>query len=263
MATSPARGACLCTRQRKSCCRSSTLGTPKLVTATPRGLNAPERCLTVPSFPAASRPCSTIRTQCVRAPHIRSCSSNSSSLSPARRSFAFALVAEAGGSAAMSSRRTFPGPSNRWSFIGLLGRRPALLEREVAFLVLLARATGAGVVAADARTRPDDGRGLVLHHGATLPTRRRGRFAVGLDGRLRAPLRQRRQRGGGRAALHRLRGCRLLLHRLHPHHHGDGAAGDAALHDLEEVEAFLLVLDLRVLLAVPAQVDALAQMVHL
>src|SRR3954468_23768817 len=170
MPTSPARGARLCTRQRKSCCRSSTVGTPKLVTATPRGLNAPERCLTVPSFPAASRPCSTIRTECVRAPHIRSCSLKSSSLNSARRSFAFALVAEDGGSAGMSSRRTFPGPSNRWSFIGLLGRRPALLEGEGAFLVLLPRAAGAGIVAADARSGPDDGRGLVLHRPA-LATR--------------------------------------------------------------------------------------------
>ena len=56
---------------------------------------------------------------------------------------------------------------------------------------------------------------------------------------------------------------RLRLHRLDAHDDGDGRGGDAPLHDLEELEPFLLVLDLRILLPVTAQVDALAQVVHL
>src|SRR4051812_32027002 len=56
MAISPVAGARRWTRQRKSCARSSGVGTPKLVTVTPRAFRAPPTCLTAPSFPAASRP---------------------------------------------------------------------------------------------------------------------------------------------------------------------------------------------------------------
>src|SRR6267143_4906535 len=118
MPTRPARGACLWTRQRKSCSRSSSVGTPKLVTTTPRGLSAPDMCFTAPSFPAASRPCRISSTECVRAPHIQACSSKSSSPSVSKRSRASRLVTFGGGSSEIVSSLTFPGSSNRWKCIG-------------------------------------------------------------------------------------------------------------------------------------------------
>src|SRR5467141_130626 len=118
MANRPARGAGWCTRQRKSCSRSSCVGTPKLVTATPRGLSAPDMCFTAPSFPAASRPCSTSKTECVRAPHIQFCSSKSSSPIFSSRSRASCLVNFAGGSSEIRASLTFAGSSNRWNCIG-------------------------------------------------------------------------------------------------------------------------------------------------
>src|SRR6266850_1349825 len=118
MANRPARGAGWWTRQRKSCSRSSSVGTPKLVTTKPRGLSAPDMCFTAPSFPAASRPCRTSSTECVCAPHIQSWSSKSSSPSSSKRSRVSRLVTFGGGSSDILSRLTFPGSSNRWKCIG-------------------------------------------------------------------------------------------------------------------------------------------------
>src|SRR5258705_4395310 len=118
MATRPARGVCRWTRQRKSCSRSSSVGTPKLVTTTPRGLRAPDMCLTAPSLPAASRPCRISSKECVRAPHIQSWSSKISSLSSSNRRLASCFEYPSGGSSEMSASLTFPGSSNRWNFIG-------------------------------------------------------------------------------------------------------------------------------------------------
>src|SRR6267143_16038 len=117
MANCPARGAGRWTRQRKSCSRSSCVGTPKLVTTTPRGLSAPDMCFTAPSFPAASRPCRTSNTECVRAPHIQACSSKSSSSIFSRRSRASCLVTFGGGSSEISASLTVAGSSNRWNCI--------------------------------------------------------------------------------------------------------------------------------------------------
>src|SRR3954469_11306677 len=145
---------------------------------------------------------------------------------------------------------------------GLLGRRarPTLVHRQVALLVLLAAPARAGIVPSDARAGAGD-----------LPGRRRRgalrirSVAVRLGGAGGASLRQRRKRSApsslrGPLRLRRgLRGRRgLRLHRLDAHDDRDGRGGDAPLHDLEELEPFLLVLDLRILLAIPAQVDALA-----
>src|ERR1700738_1266532 len=118
MANRPARGTGPWTRQRKSCSRSSCVGTPKLVTTTPRGLSAPDMCFTPPSSPAASRPCRISNTECVRAPHIQSCSSKSSWPSFSKRSRASCLVMFGGGSSEILSSLTFPGSSNRWKCIG-------------------------------------------------------------------------------------------------------------------------------------------------
>src|SRR5438552_3675637 len=117
MANRPARGAGLWTRQRKSCSRSSCVGTPKLVTATPRGFSAPDMCFTAPSFPAASRPCRTSSTEWVCAPHIQPCNPTSSSPIFSRRSRASCLVTFGGGSSEILSSLTFPGSSNRWKCI--------------------------------------------------------------------------------------------------------------------------------------------------
>src|SRR5207248_6400923 len=75
----------------------------------------------------------------------------------------------------------------------LLCGRAALLEGQVALLVLLSRPTRAGVVAADARPGAQVGGGRVLHDGAALPARRRGRLAMRLDGLLLPALWKRRQ----------------------------------------------------------------------
>src|SRR6266849_7500635 len=147
--------------------------------------------------------------------------------------------------------------------MALLWGGGAFFEGEVALLVLLAAAAGAGIVAADAGAGAGDG---ALLGGGCSVSAGAGGFAVGLDGPGRAALRHGRQAGGS-GALRRGAGGRLrdggLLYRLDPHGGGDDAGGDAALHDLEELEPFLLLLDLLVLLAVAAQVDALAQVVHL
>src|SRR5688572_17341967 len=106
MENSPCRGAWRCTRHRKSCCRSSGVGTPNETTCTPRGLRQPATCLMVPSFPAVSRPCSTTITLFTFAPQSSSCSSNSSAPSAAKRSRAFSLLMPFGGSVGILSSET-------------------------------------------------------------------------------------------------------------------------------------------------------------
>src|SRR5436853_7334002 len=67
------------------------------------------------------------------------------------------------------------------------GGRSALLERQMALLVLLARPARAGIVPSHPRTCPHDRRGRVLHGG---PARGARRLPVCLDRLLLAPLRQ-------------------------------------------------------------------------
>src|SRR5687768_15640355 len=107
MANSPSRGAWRCTRHRKSCSRSSSVGTPNECTRTPRGLRQPATCLIAPSLPALSRPCSTMSTLFTFAPHIWSCRSNSSSPSLAKRWRAASFDRLLGGSTGMRSSWTF------------------------------------------------------------------------------------------------------------------------------------------------------------
>ncbi|MGH8690664.1 MAG: hypothetical protein ACREUS_06510 [Burkholderiales bacterium] len=68
-------------------------------------------------MPALSRPCSTTMTLFTLAPNIASCSSNISSPSAAKRLRAFSFVMRCGGSAGMSSRRTFSPRSAKVIFI--------------------------------------------------------------------------------------------------------------------------------------------------
>src|SRR5687767_14791352 len=107
MANSPSRGAWRCTRQRKSCSRSSAVGTPNDTTLTPRGLRQPATCLMAPSLPALSRPCSTSTTLLIFAPQSASWSANNSAPSASKRFCACSLEMRLGGSVEISSSRTF------------------------------------------------------------------------------------------------------------------------------------------------------------
>src|SRR5207237_5219083 len=78
--------------------------------------------------------------------------------------------------------------------------RAPLFLQQVALLVLLARSAWAGIVAAHPVSGANDRRGLVLPHGTALSARRGRRLALRLDGRLRPPLREAEQGGGGACA---------------------------------------------------------------
>src|SRR3954468_2263078 len=73
----------------------------------------------VPSLPAVSRPWSTTSALFALEANISSCSSKSSSPSAARRGSALSRVISFGGSAEISSRRTFP-PARSKNVLGML-----------------------------------------------------------------------------------------------------------------------------------------------
>ena len=125
----------------------------------------------------------------------------------------------------------------------------AILAGPVALLVLLAAAAGARIVAAHLRPRPSPAC-------APLP-----RAFSGLPSASARPSVYWRGAGPASAAA-AAPSPRPAPRRLHPHQLADELVVDGRQHLHEAVVAFLLVLLLRVLLAVAAQADALAQVVH-
>src|SRR5689334_6649820 len=146
----------------------------------------------------------------------------------------------------------------------------------VAFLVFLTAAARARVVAAD--LRPFVPHGLDCGIVAANPRRLLlgGRGARRRGGRGGRPRRTEHRRGGRvstgivedqrRAALRctadRRGRCFFAQHRPQPPQVADDLLFDAILHRLEEIEAFLLVLNQRIALAVAAQPDAFLEMVE-
>jgi hypothetical protein len=63
-AISPARGTTWCTRHRKSCACSTSLGALKAATRTPSGLVRSNTARAVPSLPEVSSPCSMSSSLC-------------------------------------------------------------------------------------------------------------------------------------------------------------------------------------------------------
>src|SRR5687768_10026049 len=138
------------------------------------------------------------------------------------------------------------------------------------FLILLPAAAGAGVVTPDLRFVPTHLTDDIVAAGSFGP-RRLGDRAGGTAAAERA---ERRCPGRGRWSAHRdLRRppCRLPDRRergvvadtrREPPQVADDFLFDPILHRREQREAFLLVLDQRILLAVAAQPDAFLQMVE-
>src|SRR6185312_7113403 len=142
----------------------------------------------------------------------------------------------------------------------------------MALLVFLAAAARARVVASDLR--------LIAAHGlddrvvaadarrlAVRCGRRGDRRAGGARERRRRLFRgsaqnQRLARTHGHAARQRRLGAFFRNHGTQPPQELDGLLVDAAPHVLEEIEALLLVLDERILLAVAAKADAFLEMVE-
>ncbi len=125
--------------------------------------------------------------------------------------------------------------------------------RAVAFLVFLARAAGAGVVAADLRLVPLERLDLRV-------LAARGRRAVGVVD-VAGAARRHGRRGAPRTGLRHL-AFRFAHHRLEAEEVLHELVLDALLHQREELEGLLLVLDERVALAVAAQADSLLQVIE-
>ncbi len=139
MPISPRCGSTWWMRQRKSCASSVEVGALKPVTRTLIGLRTPRQCLTVPSLPEASMPCSTTRTERLR-------SAISIVASSAIRSRRFAVRARA-----PSSLRRPNFASGGWSPRSTLEPGTTRVARARSCIALTIRETGQGVLRERAR----------------------------------------------------------------------------------------------------------------
>src|SRR5215831_18689111 len=154
---------------------------------------------------------------------------------------------------------------------------PSSGSGSMAFLVFLAAAAGTGIVPPDLRLLAAHGldRGIVAADTRWLLRTRRARRGSGA-GRQRPRRAEHRRRGGlgarivedeRRAALRLAPRCRdrrplALENGPQPPQVADDLLVDPLLHRLEQLEAFLLVLDEGIALAVAAQADAFLQVIE-
>src|SRR3954469_14105018 len=155
-------------------------------------------------------------------------------------------------------RQTSAGTNREWC-TARAGRAPSAHRRSMALLVLLATATGAGIVPSDLGAVVAHGLDDVIAARASRLRCKRARVRLPCSG----PAWQRRGSAGlvqdeGLAATRRLlpRGRSRLLfcgNRTQPPEVPHDILVDARTHRLEQLEALPLVLDERIALAVPPQ----------